>query len=306
MALHRRHLLASLGAALAVPPRRAGAATPLFRRTVGAAEITVISDGALDVPMSFTLPETSPEDAKALLAAAGLAPGWPPIPTNVSLVKIGADTVLIDAGSGSNWQPTAGRLSDNMQAAGIDPASVTQVVFTHCHADHLWGAIDDFDDSERFPNARYVVPSAEWDFWTDPDTPTRVPAWLKGMVAGSARILKRLDARIERREPGDTVAPGMSYVDTIGHTPGHMSVLLESEGQHLLIGGDALSHVAVSFARPEWRMGSDYDRDRAVTLRRRLLDRLATERLALIGFHLPYPGHGMVERSGMAYRFVAA
>jgi glyoxylase-like metal-dependent hydrolase (beta-lactamase superfamily II) len=124
------------------------------------------------------------------------------------------------------------------------------------------------------------------------------------MAIGSARILKRLEGKIERRNAGDAVAPDLSYVATLGHTPGHMSVLLESGTERLLIGGDALTHVAVSFARPEWQLGTDFDRDQAVATRRRLLDRLAGERLPLLGFHLPSPGLGMVERSGAAYRFM--
>jgi glyoxylase-like metal-dependent hydrolase (beta-lactamase superfamily II) len=163
--------------------------------------------------------------------------------------------------------------------------------------------IDEFDDF-RFPNASYVIAAAEWDFWVDPNTPSAVPDWLKGMALGSARILKRLEGKIERRKAGDTVAPGLSYQATLGHTPGHMSVLLENGSERLLIGGDALTHAAVSFARPEWRLGTDFDRDQAVATRRRLLDRLAGERLPLVGFHLPSPGLGMVERSGAAYRFV--
>jgi glyoxylase-like metal-dependent hydrolase (beta-lactamase superfamily II) len=80
---------------------------------------------------------------------------------------------------------------------------------------------------------------------------------------------------------------------------------VESGGDRLLIGADALIHPAISFARPEWRWGTDYDSDRAVATRRRLLDQLAADRMTLIGFHLPWPGVGVVERSGTAYRFVA-
>ena len=72
----------------------------------------------------------------------------------------------------------------------------------------------------------------------------------------------------------------------------------------MLIGGDVFNNVAVSFARPEWRVGGDYDREQGIATRKRLLDRLATDRIPLIGFHLAWPGHGMVERSGAAYRFV--
>jgi glyoxylase-like metal-dependent hydrolase (beta-lactamase superfamily II) len=218
-------------------------------------------------------------------------------------VTLGDERVLIDAGAGGNFQPTAGKLADSMEAAGIDPAKITKVVFTHGHADHLWGTIDEFDDL-RFPNANYVIAAAEWDFWTNPDTPASVPDWLKGMAIGSARVLNRLENKLERRNAGDTVAPGLSYVATLGHTPGHMSVLLEIGPERLLIGGDVLTHAAISFARPDWRLGTDFDRDQAVATRRRLLDRLATDRLPLLGFHLPSPGLGMVERSGAAYRFV--
>jgi glyoxylase-like metal-dependent hydrolase (beta-lactamase superfamily II) len=304
MHLHRRHILTGLGAALVTPALPARTAAAPFRRKVGAIDVTVLSDGTLEVPMSFVLPETPPAEAGALLTSHGYPATGAPIPTNITLVKSGAELVLLDTGAGANFQPTAGKLVENMEAAGFDPSAVTKVVFTHGHADHLWGAIDDFDDSERFPKAGYVISAPEWDFWTDPGTPASVPDWLKGMARGSARILKRLEGRIERRKDGDVLASGVSFAATPGHTPGHMAVLIESGSERLLAGGDVLAHSAISFARPEWRFGSDYDRDLAVATRRKLLDRLTSERLPLVGFHLPYPGHGIVERSGAAYRFV--
>lgn len=307
MRLCRRYVLAGFGAmvtAAALPvPLAEGALAP-FRRKLGAIDVTVISDGTLNTPLSLALPETPGAETAALFAAHGLSPEGHQPQINVSLIKTGNELVLIDAGSGSNFQATAGKLAENMEAAGIDPASVTKVVFTHAHADHLWGVIDDFDDGDRFPNASYVISPAEWDFWRDPDTPAKLPDQLKGMARGSARILKRIEAKVERRRGGDMVAPGVTYVETIGHTPGHMAVMVESEGQRLLIGGDVLMNVAVSFARPGWRVGSDYDHDQGVATRMRLLDLLVTERLPLVGFHLPWPGYGMVERSGMAYRFI--
>jgi len=305
MHFRRRDILAGIGALVSAPSlRTVRAAIPPFRRKLGAIEITVISDGVLIVPLSFQLPDTPMPEAAALLTAHGLPPDGMPSPTNVTLVKTGNELVLIDAGSGSNFQPTAGKLAENMEAAGLDPASVTKVVFTHCHADHLWGAIDDFDDSERFPKASYVISAPEWDFWTSPNTVTSVPDWLRGMAIGGARILKRLEGKIERRRAGDAVAPGLTYEATAGHTPGHMAVMAESGGERLLVIGDVLAHPAISFARPDWRFRSDFDADLAVTTRKRMLDRLVLDRLPLIGFHLPFPGHGIVEKSGSAYRFL--
>ncbi len=298
----RRAVLAGLGATALAPALSAAAAFAPFRRSLGAIELLVLSDGALNVPLSFTLPETAAADVERLLGAQA---GAAPTPTNPVLVRTGNETVLIDAGAGSNFQATAGKLADNLEAAGIDPSSITKVVFTHGHADHLWGAIDDLDE-ERFPNASYVISAPEWDFWTDPDTVANVPDWLKPMAQAAARILTRLEPKLERRQAGEAVAPGLTYVETIGHTPGHMSVLIEHGGERLMVGGDVLSHRAISFARPEWRVGSDFDRDRAVATRKRLLDQLVSERMPVVGFHLPWPGHGVVDRQGTAYRFVPA
>lgn len=284
-------------------PGYAGAAVPV-RRTLGAIEVIVVSDGTLNVPLSFSLPETPLDEATALMKERGV-PADGVVQANVTLVRTGDQMVLIDAGSGPKFQQTAGKLSENLEAAGIGPDKITRIVFTHGHADHLWGVIDDFDDEERFPNATYVMSADEWDFWTHPDTPSQVPDWLKGMALGSARILKRIEPKLERRKSGEPVAPGLAYVATPGHTPGHMAVMVDGGGsQQLLVGGDIFSNNAVSFARPEWPVGSDYDRHLAVRTRRTMLDRLAADRTPLIGFHLAWPGQGMVERSGAAYRFI--
>lgn len=302
--LSRRAVLAGLGAAatFSFAPARATTAPSPYK--VGAIEIMIVSDGVLNVPLSFLLPETPPAEAAALFKAHSLPEGGAPLQTNVLLVKTDAERILIDAGSGSGFQPTSGKLQENLEAAGIAPDSITKVIFTHAHADHLWGVMDDFGDGERFPNARYVIAADEWDFWTNPDTPGRLPDVFKGIALGSARVLKAISGKIERRKAGDALAPGLTYVATPGHTLGHMAVLVEDGGQRLIAGGDVLTNAAVSFTRPDWRIGSDLDRDRGIATRKRLLDQLATDRIPLMGFHLPWPGCGTVERAGTAYRFV--
>jgi glyoxylase-like metal-dependent hydrolase (beta-lactamase superfamily II) len=299
---HRRAVLAGLGTALAWPIVARAATGPVTRK-VGAFDVTIVSDGTLNVPLSFSLPETPPADVAALFRAHGLPESGSPSQTNAVLISSGRERILIDAGSGPGFQPTAGKLQDNLEAAGIAPDSITKVVFTHCHADHLWGVIDDFGDAERFPNATYVIGAAEWDFWTHPDTAARVPDALKGMALATRRILKTIEKKVERRRDGDRLAPAVSYLATPGHTPGHMAVLIEDGGQRILVGGDVLTHTAISFARPDWRIGADFDRDQGIATRKRLLDLLAQDRIPLIGFHIAWPGLGVVERQGTGYRF---
>ncbi|WP_183668923.1 MBL fold metallo-hydrolase [Methylorubrum rhodesianum] len=301
----RRLFLGGLGAGFAGawPVRRASANQTAALR-VGAASVETASDGTLSSSLAFMLPDTPRAEVEAVFKAEGQPAEATPIPTNPSLVRIGSEVILIDAGSGNSFQPTAGKLGETLESRNISREAITQVVFTHAHPDHLWGAVDDFDDSERFPNARYVVPAAEWDFWTREDVETRVPDWLKGLSVGSRRTLRRLEAKVERRKPGESIAPGLTYVATPGHTPGHASVLVEAGREQVLIGGDALSHAVVSFRRPAWAFGSDLDRDLAARTRLTLLDRLANERMTLVGFHLPSSGVGRVERVGASYRFV--
>jgi len=103
-------VLAGLGAALAAPLLRSGrahAVIPGLRRSVGAIDVTVVSDGALTVPLSFSLPEIPSAEAAAFLSAHGLPAAGGPIATNVSLVASGSELVLVDAGSGANFQPSA-------------------------------------------------------------------------------------------------------------------------------------------------------------------------------------------------------
>jgi glyoxylase-like metal-dependent hydrolase (beta-lactamase superfamily II) len=103
---------------------------------------------------------------------------------------------------------------------------------------------------------------------------------------------------------GEDIVNGIQAIATPGHTQGHIALAL-SGGDGLIVGGDVLTHPLISFRHPEWKPVADHVPDQAVATRKMLLDRLATDRSKLIGFHLPYPGVGQVERKDGAYRFVA-
>src|SRR3954470_7015083 len=160
--LTRRALLASTAATLALgPPAEAVAA---YRFKQGEFEILVVSDGHLVLPTSFLAPDAPTPERDALLKAAGQAGEQYESPTNITLIRTATDLILIDAGSGDRFMPTAGKLFDNLKAAGIEKSAITKVVFTHGHPDHLWGALDEFDEL-MLPSATYYVAAAELDFW---------------------------------------------------------------------------------------------------------------------------------------------
>ena len=298
--LSRRALLAAAGGALALPVLgRVAKANPI---DIGGAEITVVSDGNLSLPLGFVLPEIPEADIKALFEANGMAMAPLTPDCNVTLLRRGDRLAIFDAGSGSNFRPTAGKLLEGMSAAGIDPADVTDVVFTHGHPDHLWGVLDDLDELV-FPNAAYRMGRAEWDFWRDPATVDKMPDERKSFAVGAQTRMAAIAEKIELFAAGEEVLPGVEAVETAGHTPGHMSFMIHGANEKLFVVGDAISNAVISFQRPDWHSGTDQDPEQGAATRRALLDRLAAEQPRIIGYHLPHPGIGRVEKKDGAYRF---
>ena len=307
-AVSRRTFLSATAAAVALPwlPGRALAfSSQTHGLTVGATELTVVSDGHLVLPVSILAPATPPEDMEALLKQAFGTPPETVMPEcNNVLLKAGNDLILVDSGSGANFQPTAGKLLAHLAANGIDPGSVTKVVFTHAHPDHVWGTMT-ADGGLAFPNATYYVDGTEYDFWTDPATLAAFPEDFKPFVTGAADNLKATEPRLVRVKDGDSIAPGISVVTAPGHTPGHIGVLVDG-GYGLLITGDAFATPWHSVAHPDWVFGFDSIPEQAIATRKTLLDRIAADRLQILAYHFPWPGVGRIERKDGGYRFVAA
>jgi glyoxylase-like metal-dependent hydrolase (beta-lactamase superfamily II) len=301
--VNRRVFLAASAAGFLARTLPAFAAAP-YAIKHGAFELTVVSDGHLVLPTSFLAPDAPPAERDALLKAAGQTGEQYNSPTNVTLIRSGTDLILVDMGSGDRFMPTAGKLWDNLKTAGIDKAKITKVIFTHGHPDHLWGAIDELDEL-IMPDATFYVASAEWNFWTGDNATRGLPAERAGFVTGARRNYAAIKGKMKMVKGGDEIVPGLRIADTPGHTQGHVSLELVG-GDGLIIGGDALIHPLISFQHPEWKPLADHVPDQAVATRRKLLDRLATDRSILIGFHLPYPGVGTVERKDRAYRFIPA
>ncbi|WP_420413622.1 MBL fold metallo-hydrolase [Roseibium sp.] len=271
---------------------------------LGANEVTVISDGNLSLPMNFLLPDRSAEEIEALFKPHGLPTDAATPDCNITVLRQDDRLVLFDAGAGANFQSSAGELLSGLEDAGIDPADVTDVIFTHAHPDHLWGILDDFDDV-LYSEATLWVPQAEWDYWRADDTLAKTPEARKSFVVGAQSRFETMEDQVQMIKPGMEVLPGVEAVDTSGHTPGHMSFMIHGGGESLLVVGDAITNSVISFEKPEWNSGSDQDPQKGIETRKTLLDRMATDQSRLIGFHLPNMGIGRVERSGAAYRFVA-
>lgn len=299
--MKRREFMAGLAAGLAVPAT--GWAQSGGSLTLGEMQVTTLSDGHLTLPRPMLFAGLDPAAVDEILVAQGVAAGPIHPPINVTLLRHQGRVVLFDAGAGPGFQSTAGDLAASLEAAGVSPEEVSHVVFTHCHPDHLWGVLDDFDDP-LFPEAQYMMGETEWAYWYDPNTASTIAADRASMAVGARRRLEAIEERLTRFRDGAEILPGVAAHASFGHTPGHMSFELR-DGQHsVLIGGDAIGNAHVSFAEPEWAIGTDQDAEQAAKSRLRLLDMLAHDQMQLIGYHLPNGGIGRVEVAQSGYRFV--
>jgi glyoxylase-like metal-dependent hydrolase (beta-lactamase superfamily II) len=303
IALDRRKFLGIASGLIAAGflPKNVMALVGPFTFKQGAYDVSVVSDGTLLLPLNLIDSAGKPDDLKMLLGAMVQGENVQ-FEASPLLLKSATDTILIDTGSGQGFQPTAGKIADSLKAAGTDPASITKVIFTHAHPDHLWGTTG-ADGKSPYVNASFHMAEAEYNFWATPDLASKMPKAMEGMIKGTAAQLTAIKDKISMFKPGTEVLPGINVLDTGGHTPGHVSFELAG-GDGLIVVGDAFPNPNVFFAHPDWKFAFDADHDKATTTRKTILDMASLGKKKLMGYHWPYPGIGMAEKKDGGYVYV--
>ncbi|SFR09424.1 MBL fold metallo-hydrolase [Poseidonocella sedimentorum] len=300
MKLSRRQVLHGAAAAplAAALPRFAVAELAL-----GGATLRTVSDGHLTLPAEFIF-GPMPQDALAPLRAEfGLTGPQLTPECNLALFEDGETRVLFDVGSGPDFMPSAGTITDSLAALGLSPEDITHVAFTHAHPDHIWGLLDDFGDP-LFTQAQYFMGRREWDYWWNPETVTTIGEARAAFAVGARRRMEVIENSVTLFDDGAEILPGIAAMASFGHTPGHMSFEVRQGSDAALVIGDAIGNHHVAFRQPDWESGSDQDGATAAATRTALLDRLATEQMPFVGFHLPNGGIGRAARDGAGYRFI--
>ena len=266
---------------------------PDNRITVGNVEITSLSDGHIEfTPENFfpSIPAEAWEPYHDQLNSDGR------MLLNVGsfLLRTGGKTVLIDTGLGPNvtgFQDAAwGLLLKDMDAKGVSLDEIDIVAMTHLHVDHVGWNLDASGGASRptFPNARYLVPKADWDVFTR--RATSALAYIQEQVVPLEGL-----GILELIEGEQTITPELTALSTPGHTAGHTSFIITSRGEQAVIVGDVI-HLSLQARETDWCPRADSNPDLSRQTRHGLLDRMENDNALMVSGHFQSPGYGRLVR----------
>ncbi len=312
---HRRGLFAgsaAIAAAAALPaeaqpaaPAAGAAQAPAFYRfRLGGLTVTQVHDGVNRRPVEGFVRNAPLGEVQAALSERMQPADTLTIPFTLTFVETPTGLVVFDAGTGEGqMSPTSGRMGANMRAAGLDPAQVRAVIVSHFHGDHIIG-LTNAQGERAFPNAEVIVPAAEWAWWSDEANSARTPEGQRSTFANVARRFAPWWERMRQVADGAEAWPSIRAIAAHGHTPGHTCYHVADGNDQLIYLADVTNRPEVMMPNPHWQIVFDMDGDAAAATRRRMLDRAASDRVRVTGYHLPFPAQGMVAREGQGFRFV--
>jgi glyoxylase-like metal-dependent hydrolase (beta-lactamase superfamily II) len=197
-----------------------------------------------------------------------------------------------------HWNDRQGPFLADLEAAGFAADSIDTVLCTHLHVDHVgWNTmLKDGAWLPTFPNARYLMGRTEYEHWRS----ATARADMQVILADSVNPV--LDAGLaDLVETDHQVCDEISLIPTVGHTPGHVSVMIRSRGEQALITGDFMHHPC-QIAHPEWDTLADSDPEQGIRTRRIMFERLAGTPVLVIGTHFAGATAGRIVRDGEAFR----
>jgi glyoxylase-like metal-dependent hydrolase (beta-lactamase superfamily II) len=288
--------------AFAAAPMAETSAPGYYRFMLGGFEVTALSDGTVDLPVDQLLHEPAAKTVAALERAFQKTPQE--TSDNAYLINTGKRLILIDTGAGDLFGPTLGKLMSNLKASGYTAAEVDDIFLTHMHPDHVGGLAK--NAVIQFPNAIVHAERDEGAYWLSETNLAKAPEASKAFFKDAmAEVDPYVKAGKFRPFTGDVaLLPGVRSYTSFGHTAGHTSYLIESQGQKLLVMGDLIHVPAVQLDHPDVTIAFDSDPKEAAASRIRVFNQMARDRTLVAGAHIPFPGIGHLRAAGTSYQWV--
>jgi glyoxylase-like metal-dependent hydrolase (beta-lactamase superfamily II) len=213
------------------------------------------------------------------------------------LVDTGEKTLLIDTGIGSG-RSEGGQLVSQLAQEGYPAENIDLVFLTHGHPDHIGGCTDD-NGKLVFENARYLMGKIEYEFWTSDENLSTVN---EGMARFARKNLPAIQEHLQLVEDGEEVLPGIQVVETFGHTPGHVGLEIQSQGEVLLHLADVALH-ELHIEHPAWYAPVDMQPEQMVATRYKWLERAAISGAKVLFYHFDFPGIGYISQHEDTWRW---
>jgi len=285
-----------------------------YRFRIGDFQATVISDGYGQIPIRPIFVMNASEDELAAVLTANFMQPMIQATNNILVVDTGRERILVDTGFGEKLGPFYGSfpgLEANLRRAGIAPESVDLVVTSHGHLDHIGGFVTK-SGALAFPKAQFVFVDSEWNYWTGSRYESEVNSspmpdfFKKGTIEAARDNLPAVANRTRFVKQGGEITSGVHYIAAPGHSPSHATILFTSGNEQFMHMGDIAHNPVTSLQRPDWTPVFDYDPAAAIKSRKAILDRVATDRIMVMGYHFPFPAIGHVVRRDTAYHWEPA
>jgi glyoxylase-like metal-dependent hydrolase (beta-lactamase superfamily II) len=275
-----------------------------YRMSLGDFEVTALSDGTFAMPVDTLLTNTTKAKVEAALKKEYLKS---PVEGSVNcyLINTGTKLVLIDAGAGSLFGATLGKVITNLKASGYQPDQVDEIYITHMHVDHL-GSLATKEGKLAFPNATVRAHKLEADQWLSQANMDKAPDEAKPFFKGAMDSVNpyATAGKFKPFESETELVPGIRAVPTIGHTNGHTIYVVQSKDQKLVVWGDLMHVAAVQFAEPSVTIQFDTDSKKAMAERKKQFVDAAKQGYFVAVAHVSFPGIGHLRAEGAGYRWL--
>ncbi|PZP44104.1 MAG: MBL fold metallo-hydrolase [Pseudopedobacter saltans] len=279
---------------------------------LGDLELTILTDGhILQKPIQpFMCPLAPEKELNSILKANFRSIDEVDMAMNVLLIKKGNQNILLDSGMGmfansedNHW------LLQSLAEAGIKPESITEIFISHAHPDHIGGLVD-HSQHLVFPNATVYISKTEYDFWRKATISdfsksplSKQPDFLNPIIKGIQLILKTVQPKLRFYPDNGLLFDTFQFALIPGHTPGMVSITVQSKNEKLVYIADLIHHDILLFQHPEWGYSGDTDLEIATETRKKTLAELSNSKIKVFAYHLPWPGLGFVGKENQQYKW---
>lgn len=228
---------------------------------------------------------------------------------NAFLINTGTQLLMVDSGAASCFGNHLGSIYSNLKASGYEPRQVNEIFLTHLHPDHVCGISN--NGVANYPNATLHISKTEYDYWLSPNTVKKLPKDQQAAFLGTVEKIQAALAPYEKAKKIKVFSDkalrfgAVEFKPSFGHTPGHYSFKLKSDGQEVVFIGDIVHSHTLQFEKPETSIEFDINPQAAIQTRLKHFAEYAKDGQLIAAPHLPFPGLGHIySKDGTSYQWI--